>query len=71
MDIEGGEWPTLTDARLAQLPARVAVMEWHEHRSPHPSPRGLRCDLLAAAGLVRQWHEPGRLASNGLLWAQR
>jgi FkbM family methyltransferase len=71
MDIEGGEWPILTDPRLAQLPARVLVMEWHEHRCPHPSPRAYACDLLAAAGLVHQWHEPGRFASNGLLWAWR
>jgi FkbM family methyltransferase len=71
MDIEGGEWPILTDARLARLPARVLVMEWHEHRCPHPSPRAYACDLLGAAGFVRQWHEPGRFASNGLLWAWR
>ena len=71
MDIEGGEWPILTDARLAQLPVRVLVMEWHEHRCPHPSPRVYACDLLAAAGFVHQRHEPGRFASNGLLWAWR
>jgi hypothetical protein len=71
MDIEGGEWPILTDARLARLPTRVVVMEWHEHRCPHPSPRAYACDLLGGAGFVRQWHEPGRFASNGLLWAWR
>jgi FkbM family methyltransferase len=71
MDIEGGEWPILTDARLAQLPVRVLVMEWHEHRCPHASPRAYAGDLLAAAGFVHQWHEPGRFASNGLLWAWR
>jgi len=71
MDIEGGEWPILTDTRLARLPARVVVMEWHEHGCPHPSPRVYACDLLAAAGFVHQCHEPGRFASNGLLWAWR
>jgi FkbM family methyltransferase len=71
MDIEGGEWPILTDARLARWPARVVVMEWHEHRCPHPSPRAYARDLLAGAGFVRQWHQPGRFASNGLLWAWR
>ncbi len=71
MDIEGGEWPILVDARLAQLAARVVVMEWHEHRCPHPSPRAYACDLLAAAGFTSQWQEPGRFASNGLLWAWR
>ncbi len=71
MDIEGGEWPILTDTRLAYLPARVVVMEWHEHRCPHASPRAYAADLLAAAGFVHQCHEPGRFASNGLLWAWR
>jgi FkbM family methyltransferase len=71
MDIEGGEWPILTDARLARLPARAVVMEWHEHRCPHPSPRAYAGDLLGAAGFVGQCHEPGRFASNGLLWAWR
>jgi FkbM family methyltransferase len=71
MDIEGGEWPILTDARLAQLPVRVLVMEWHEYRCPHASPRAYASDLLAGAGFVHQCHEPGRFASNGLLWAWR
>jgi FkbM family methyltransferase len=71
MDIEGGEWPILTDARLARLPVRVLVMEWHEHRCPHASPRAYAGDLLATAGFVHQWHEPSRFASNGLLWAWR
>ena len=57
MDIEGGEWPILTDPRLARLPARVLVMEWHEHRCPHASPRPYAADLLAAAGCAHQWHE--------------
>jgi hypothetical protein len=57
--------------RLAQLAVRVLVMEWHEHRCPHASPRAYAGDLLAAAGFVHQWHEPGRFASNGLLWAWR
>ncbi len=71
MDIEGGEWPILTDARLAQLPVRVLVMEWHEHRCPHASPRAYAGDLLATAGFVHQCHEPSRFASNGLLWTWR
>jgi FkbM family methyltransferase len=71
MDIEGGEWPILTDPRLARLPARVLVMEWHEHRCPHASPRAYAADLLAAAGFAHQWHEPSRFPSNGLLWAWR
>jgi FkbM family methyltransferase len=71
VDIEGGEWPILTDARLAQLPVRVLVMEWHEHRCPHPSPRAYARDLLAAAGFAHQCHERSRFASNGLLWAWR
>ena len=29
MDIEGGEWPILEDARLPGLAARAIVMEWH------------------------------------------
>ena len=42
IDIEGGEWPILTDPRLADLAARAIVMEWHQLGCPEPEAREAR-----------------------------
>jgi FkbM family methyltransferase len=71
MDIEGGEWPILTDPRLHDLHAHAVVVEWHCRQCPQPDPRAYASQLLADAGFVNQHQEPGRFDSNGLLWAWR
>ena len=71
MDIEGGEWPILSDPRLARLGAQVIVMEWHALGCPDPDPAQHASRLLARAGYVHQHHGPARFASNGTLWAWR
>ena len=52
MDIEGGEWPILTDPRLPELGARAVVLEWHADGAPEPDARAAALRLLAAAGYV-------------------
>ena len=71
IDIEGGEWPILTDPRLADIAARAIVMEWHQLGCPEPEAREHASDLLHAAGFTGQHLEPVRYASNGMLWAWR
>jgi FkbM family methyltransferase len=71
LDIEGGEWPILTDPRMCELDARTIVMEWHESGCPDPDPPDFASRLLAQSGFTNQIHLPGRFASNGMLWAWR
>lgn len=71
IDIEGGEWPILTDSRLGGLPARAVVMEWHALGCPDGDPSRFAERLLDAAGFGNVAHRPGRWASNGTLWAWR
>lgn len=71
IDIEGGEWPILTDPRLPSLRARVIVMEWHETGCPETDPPVFAERLLVAAGYGNVEHRPGRFTSNGMLWAWR
>jgi len=50
IDIEGSEWPLLLDERFAALPARVLVMEYHQHLCPEPDPKALAIKSVRAAG---------------------
>jgi FkbM family methyltransferase len=52
MDIEGSEWDILADPRLAAVPARALVMEWHDLLCPHPEPRAAALDALERAGFT-------------------
>jgi FkbM family methyltransferase len=70
MDIEGGEWPILTDPRLGELEAAVFVLEWHSRGCPGPDPYGAVLNLLAAAGYTRT-HEVENHGESGVLWAWR
>lgn len=72
MDIEGGEWAILTDARLRELDAPIIVMEWHWRFAPHSDPHGAAHELLRAAGyeieLDLPTEPPGHM---GVIWARR
>jgi FkbM family methyltransferase len=70
MDIEGGEWAILSDARLRTLAARALVLEWHAHGCPGSDGRDTAVRLLAGAG-YDQFAEVERGRENGLLWAWR
>jgi len=70
LDIEGGEWPILSDPRFATAPPRTLAMEYHAHGAPGADPRAEAQRLLAGAGLrtadIRR-HAHG----DGMLWAWR
>jgi FkbM family methyltransferase len=70
VDIEGSEWPLLTDARLADL-GRVVVIEWHRLACPFPDPHQTCRNLLAAAGYTQQLDLPEAHGANGVVWAWR
>lgn len=68
MDIEGGEWAILTDARFRESPPRTIVLEYHPGGCPTDDPRKAVESVLEGAGLdVRPiWH---RADGHGMLWA--
>jgi FkbM family methyltransferase len=72
IDIEGGEWPILTDPRLAELKARAVVLEWHARGCPVPDAHSAARDLLSAAGYAQLLDvgEP-QGHTDGVIWAWR
>ena len=70
IDIEGGEWEILTDARFAASPPRAIVLEYHPHLCPEADPRAAAERLLHDAHMTVEpiWH---RDDGYGMLWAWR
>lgn len=69
IDVEGAEWPILTDPRLPALAAAtVLVLEWHASGCPDPDPRSAAIAALRAAGF-EQIEEGGVLSHSGMVWA--
>jgi FkbM family methyltransferase len=68
IDIEGSEWPILTDERFRALDVPVMVLEYHPQQCPGPDPRATVEELLAGQGyaLTDIWHDS---AGVGMLWA--
>lgn len=68
IDIEGSEWPILTDDRFPELAAPVLVLEYHPEQCPTATPRATAEQLLRDAGYdtFDIWHDP---AGVGMLWA--
>lgn len=76
IDIEGGEWPLLADPRLATLPARTIVLEYHGAGCPGSDPRAEAVAALQRAGygvVTAHERDPGGDRSEGLgvAWAWR
>ena len=71
MDIEGGEWAILADPRMADLQARVIVMEWHWRFAPRPDPHAAALDLLTRAGYQVRAERGEPQWGVGLVWASR
>ena len=70
IDIEGGEWPILTDPRAPSLKAEILVLEWHAHACPDPDARSAAVALLRNAGYDHvEDVESGTVC--GVLWAWR
>jgi FkbM family methyltransferase len=70
MDIEGSEWSILADSRLAGVPARALVMEWHELLCPHPEPRAAAREALERAGFT-VIADREDFPEVGMMWAVR
>ena len=67
IDIEGGEFPILEDARFPQIAARALAMEWHRREDGRD---GDRCTaILSAAGyeVVPLFD----LTDHGMVWAYK
>jgi FkbM family methyltransferase len=71
IDIEGGEWPLLTDARFRDLSVPAIVLEYHAYNSPQPTESGETARwLLERCGYtVVETHR--RVLGLGTLWAWR
>ncbi len=70
IDIEGGEWPVLTDPRFRDVPAAVIVLEWHARGCPDSDARAAALRLLRDAG-YRRLEEVEVATNNGVVWAAR
>ena len=70
MDIEGGEWTILGDARFRHAPPRALVLEYHPHLCPGDDTRAAAVAALTAANLHVQPVRHGR-DGYGMLWAWR
>jgi FkbM family methyltransferase len=70
MDIEGGEWPILTDPRMRSLKADAMVLEWHDRGCPEPDAHSAAARLLREAGYGRI-EEVEVATHNGVIWAWR
>jgi FkbM family methyltransferase len=70
MDIEGGEWAILGDARFRERPPRAVVLEYHPRFCPGDDPAAAAEAALAQAGLRVQsiWRGAD---GHGMLWAWR
>ena len=71
MDIEGGEWSILSDPRMADLQARVIVMEWHWRYAPQADAHAAALDLLKRAGYELHAGHIEPRTGTGLVWASR
>lgn len=71
MDIEGGEWAIMADARFAALNAKAIRLEWHTFHCPQPDARAEAIRLLQAAGFACTEEADRGHFRNGVLWAWR
>jgi FkbM family methyltransferase len=70
MDIEGGEWAILSDPRLAGIPARAVVLEFHPWMAPPGNPSESAAAYLRGAGFEICGSEPAG-DGMGVMWAAR
>jgi len=75
IDIEGAEWPILTDPRLASWAPGALVVECHGRDCPGPDPLATAGSALGDAGYdvvdARREQLGGGQAAQGVIWALR
>lgn len=69
MDIEGSEWPILSDRRLEDARCTALVLEWHERNAPAGGAFNEAAARLRAAGFETTGDRGSD--SHGVLWAWR
>jgi FkbM family methyltransferase len=73
IDIEGAEWPIITDPRWPQAmqDTTAMIMEWHERSSPAGDARTAALAAVERAGFEIQADAPSSLWDHGLVWGWR
>jgi FkbM family methyltransferase len=71
IDIEGAEWPILTDPRFGAGVARTLALEYHSFGSPEPDAGALALRLLREAGYETAVSDYDFPPGQGMLWAWR
>jgi FkbM family methyltransferase len=71
IDIEGGEWPILADARFGRVRPTVVALEYHAHGCPADDPAALARELLERAGYRTEDAHFDLPPGQGMLWAWR
>jgi FkbM family methyltransferase len=71
IDIEGAEWPILTDPRFGAGVAKTLALEYHSYGSPEPDAGALALRLLREAGYETKVSDYGLPPGQGMLWAWR
>jgi FkbM family methyltransferase len=69
LDVEGAEWPILTDPRFARLRAPVVMVEHHPHGAPGDAAAAAE-ELVARAGYEVERTEDGG-DGTGVVWGVR
>jgi FkbM family methyltransferase len=71
IDIEGAEWPLVSDSRFPELSAAVVAFEYHARGCPTDTPRAAANEALRTAGysVVPDRQDP--LDDAGVLWGWR
>jgi FkbM family methyltransferase len=70
IDIEGGEWPILSDPRFATLPAPVVMLEYHADGASDGDPRAAAIRAIESAGYTAEETERFR-PGYGTVWGHR
>jgi FkbM family methyltransferase len=71
LDIEGGEWPILSDERFARALPAVVALEYHAQGCPTRDPAALAKELLQRAGYETEDADFELPPGQGMLWAWR
>jgi FkbM family methyltransferase len=77
IDIEGGEWALLGDARFEQALPRAVLLEWHSYDCPEDNPRRAAATRLERLGYTVLHEKPAPVPDSeplygaGTLWAWR